>query len=426
MTKRLTLACLVLLHFNLSAQINDLLKDNNIVWIGEFTTDFVVEGYKALDTSDYINSVALLKYLNPKPDLFMSADKPLYSKIQNTFENINLILYKEESFLNKKPLSSLPDTIEIRDSLTNEIKGYKVILCTRRAYYDEPRYYRAKQILFYDKKKRDFGLRVLAIGVMIDTRDEEGNVNGLEEYGWLKPNNKSNKKVNLNAPNISLAMRLNTRLNAPNFEKDFKVLKNTVGNIQQTFITDMTRKTSIDLYNPDSYLEKLSKLDREKSLKPFQPSFGLQNMLNDSNTLKILKEETIRRRLLVNSNDAFPDFTGHTPPKNDSLENNVNPNMDDAFPKFTPSINDSLASEVSSNNDGFPDFNQFGGSNYRDSVAFNGIKEIYGLKIIQDWYWDEKLKTISIRLFAVAPLIKMYDYDGNYIYDKPVFFRLND
>lgn len=426
MTKRLIFACLFFVNFNLNAQIKDLLKDNNIVWIGEFTTDFVVEGYKALDTSYYINSVSLLKYLNPKPDFFISTDKPMYSKILNTFFDDTPLLFKDDSFLNKKPRYPSPDTIVILDSLTKEIKGYKIIFCSRGAYYNEPRYYRAKQILFYDRKKMNFGLRVLAIGVMIDTRDEEGNINGLEEYGWLKPNNESNKKVNLNAPNISIAVRLNTNTNAPNFETDFKILKNTVEDIQQTFINDMTRKVSIDLYNSGSYLEKLSKPDREKKLKPFQPSFALQKMLNDSNTLTILKNESIRRRILANSIDAFPDFTSRTPPKNDSLKNNVNTNTNDEFPKFTPSINDSLSSELNTNDGGFPDFNQFGGSNYRDSVTFNGIKEVYKIKIVQDWYWDEKLKTISVRLFAVAPLLKMFDFNGQYLYDQPIFFRLNE
>jgi hypothetical protein len=50
-------------YFPLSAQIDDLLRDDNIVWVGECMTDYVVEGYKALDTINSRNGVKLFKYL---------------------------------------------------------------------------------------------------------------------------------------------------------------------------------------------------------------------------------------------------------------------------------------------------------------------------------------------------------------------------
>jgi len=48
-------------------------------------------------------------------------------------------------------------------------------------------------------------------------------------------------------------------------------------------------------------------------------------------------------------------------------------------------------------------------------------KDIEGLLLIQDWFWDNKL--IKIRSLGFAPLHNRYDDNGNYFYSKLIFTR---
>lgn len=410
MTKQFLFICFFFLHFNISAQINDLLKDNNIVWVGEFTTDFVVEGYKQLDTSEYINTVKFFKYLNTESYSYRDIDKPLLAKIENTLYKKSLPFYHQHTLLNRiDPIPSM-DTLQMIDPTTYEKKTRIVFNCGFTL--PTPIYYRAAQILFYDKKKKNFGLRVLAICPVAHQRDETGTVIGLREIGWIKTNNEM-RKINLNSANITFATRLTTRSNSPSFETDFKVLKNTVGNIQQIFINDLTNGTGIDLYSPADYNQKLSKEERNATFKAFKPSPLLAKITNDSNAVLTIKEEVLRRQKLKDEQDGFGDFM---PLIKDSQNE-----------KFSSSdSNSSVKNRQTYDKEDLSSFNYFGGSNSIDSVAFNGIKEMHKLKIVQDWYWDEKLNTISVHLFGVAPMIKMYDNDGHFSYNQNIFFRLND
>jgi hypothetical protein len=317
--KRLVFAFLLFANTALSAQINDLLKDDNIVWIGEFSTDFVVEGYKLLDTSDYINTATLLKYLNTKPHYIWKEDKPLMNKIIDANRDSLMFFYHQNTFMNRINLIQGPDTIEVIDPVTQEKKIRIASSCGVLA--PDPHYYRARQILFYDRKKKNFGLKVLAIGLIVDGRNESGYITGIEESGWLKPHNYT-KKVDLNSPNILLAKRLATRNNSPCFDTDFKILKNTIGDIQETFMADMIQNTAIELYNQDDYTQKLSLLER--------------------------------------------------------------------------------------------------------AAVLNEAKKVYKLKIVQDWYWDEKLHTIAVRLVGVAPRVNMIDQYGQFMYDESIFYRMNE
>lgn len=374
--KLLIIAFLISFNIQLSAQIDDLLRDDNIVWVGECMTDYVVEGYKALDTINSRNGVKLLKYLNTNSslnsNLYDDEQLPFFSKIKNNISYDFSILYKDSACKTKTNPLARVDTIEMVDPITYEKRLFIRPCCF--CLLQEPLFYKVRQILYYDKKKKNFGLRVLAIGLIKNKLNDYGDTIGLEEYGWLKPNNIMGNKPNLNNSNITIAKRLVSRLNSPSFEKDFKVLKNTIENIQKKFIDDLKQKPSIALYT-DYYLPQISKKDRQSYLESFQPIVEtVRTFIRDS----INKPDTSENRIVVDRD--FPDFaTGR---------------------------------------------NIVSG---RDSISyFTDKREIIKLKIIQDWYWDEKLNTISIRLFAVAPMIKIYDDAGNYLYDRAVFYRLND
>ena len=66
----------------------------------------------------------------------------------------------------------------------------------------------------------------------------------------------------------------------------------------------------------------------------------------------------------------------------------------------------------------------------RDDHHFptNGIKvtDIKELRILQNWYWDDKKQQIEIWLSAVSPLINVKDEAGDFLYKYPLFYRRTD
>lgn len=409
--KRLVFAFLIFTNTALSAQINDLLKDDNIVWIGEFSTDFVVEGYKLLDTSDYINTATLLKYMNTKPHDTWEEDKPLMYKIIDANRDSLIPFYYQNTFMNRINLVQGADTIEVIDPTTQEKKKRLVFNCW--VLRPDPHYYRAEQILFYDRKKKNFGLSVLAIGLIVDKRNESGEIIGLKEAGWFKTHNYT-KKVDLNSPNISLAKRLSTRNNSPCFDTDFKILKNTIGDIQEVFMADMIQNTAIELYNRDDYAQKLSLLEKTFVFKSLQPTRKTDKTFFDEKMSSI----PFYNLLKPTPKDDFPDFNY----KKDSSQNKIKENRLDAFPDFAGcSMNHS--NDTIANYDGFYTLDD---QDIPKASILNEAKKAYKLKIVQDWYWDEKLHTIAVRLIGVAPRIKVLDQYGHFMYDESIFYRSNE
>jgi hypothetical protein len=59
-------------------------------------------------------------------------------------------------------------------------------------------------------------------------------------------------------------------------------------------------------------------------------------------------------------------------------------------------------------------------------VILNEVKKAYKLKIVQDWYWDEKRHTVAVHLVGVAPRIKVLDEYGRFMYDESIFCRMNE
>lgn len=51
------------------------------------------------------------------------------------------------------------------------------------------------------------------------------------------------------------------------------------------------------------------------------------------------------------------------------------------------------------------------------------IEAIQHFRLVQSWYWDEHRSRLSICLNAVAPMLDVYDREGNYRYTQPLYYR---
>lgn len=50
-------------------------------------------------------------------------------------------------------------------------------------------------------------------------------------------------------------------------------------------------------------------------------------------------------------------------------------------------------------------------------------QEIGGLRLMEDWFWEEKSKNLVMRLYAFAPMVEIKDSEGNFRYLLPLFWR---
>jgi hypothetical protein len=48
---------------------------------------------------------------------------------------------------------------------------------------------------------------------------------------------------------------------------------------------------------------------------------------------------------------------------------------------------------------------------------------IQKLRLVEEWFWDKDSKKLLIHIVATAPLISINDEAGNFLFDKPLFYR---
>ena len=67
-----------------------------------------------------------------------------------------------------------------------------------------------------------------------------------------------------------------------------------------------------------------------------------------------------------------------------------------------------------------------------DTIKYTYIKrnldvsKVRKLHLVQNWFWDENKKRLSVWLEAVAPMKQECDEEGNFLYEKTLFYQRND
>ncbi len=55
----------------------------------------------------------------------------------------------------------------------------------------------------------------------------------------------------------------------------------------------------------------------------------------------------------------------------------------------------------------------------RDEIAWEDVKRI---RIKEQWFFDENTSTLQVRILGIAPMINVNDNQGNFRYEKPLFW----
>ena len=67
---------------------------------------------------------------------------------------------------------------------------------------------------------------------------------------------------------------------------------------------------------------------------------------------------------------------------------------------------------------------------YESSLKIVTIKteaaDLERVRIVQEWAWDNRRKTMSVRLHSIAPMKDITNESGEFLYSAPIFYRRND
>jgi hypothetical protein len=204
--KILFLLPLSILSLKMTAQVDDLLKNKDITWIAETYNDFLTEAAHADKIGKEISRATLLKFVNTK-----EAATDGIAIFQNLFMNNvkegKIPIYKDSlckiAILPKDLMWT--DTLLTVDPVTYEQK-IKVV-----SYYNPQLesilFFRARQVVFYNSKKAQYGLRTLAVAPMVAATDIEGNFTHWKPTFWIKVTDLTKKKK-LNDNDITWASRM--------------------------------------------------------------------------------------------------------------------------------------------------------------------------------------------------------------------------
>ncbi len=344
--KLLFLLPLSILSGQMSAQIDDLLRNKDITWVAESYNDFLTEQAHEEKIGKTISRVTPLKFLN-KTEESINETFVFQSILINAAKEGKIPFYKDADC---KIISSLNyiskgDTISMVDPTSYE---QKYIVVYHYPNNEDILYFRARQIVYYNSKKAQFGLRTLAIAPMkrISYRKEE-NIPCFPLF-WIKVTDLK-KKRQLIDKDITWAARMNLSNGMSLTGSDVKVLKSVGENIPIGHLFDVLEQNSkVPFYTVEESNPKIKYTFKER-----------YRLINTSDTLMV-----------------------------------INPNSD--------------VTEI--------------------KVADNKVKmdDVKRLRLVQNWYWNDKKKRLEIWLMATAPMIDINNEMGEFMYKRPLFYRRTD
>lgn len=330
----------------MSAQIDDLLRNKDITWVAESYNDFLTEQADEEQIGKAISRVTLLKFLNKteaemgeiaflqKRLLFAVILEriPCYKDIDCKIENINW---------QPNPM----DTILQIDPTTYEEKVKVVYSCFS---FTNILFFRARQIVYYDSKKAQFGLQTLAVAPMVMDYHYKDGFRGWKPLFWIKVTDLK-KKRQLIDKDITWAARMNLSNGMSLTGSDVKVLKSVGENIPIGHLFDVLEQN---------------------------PKVPFYTVEESNPKIKYTFEERYR---LINYADTIIA---------------MNPNTNKMEYK----------------------------------VVINKVKidDIKRLRLIQNWYWNDKKKRLEIWLMATSPMKDIKNEIGEFLFRQLLFYRRTD
>jgi hypothetical protein len=346
--KNIFVISLVAISISAKAQIEDILKNKEITWAIEVYNDFVPESNRHKPEIRHINDIKLLKFIDNGQG-YVYDNQLLNTLLQDNIKNGKLPIYADSLCKNRIAYSKIAnnrvDTIVSIDPVTFE---KRVTIAVSGFNEMEYGFLRAHQVLFYNAKKAQFGIKTISIALLLPYYDQQSSVYYKTRY-WLKPEDLS-KKPNINKKQFTWAHEMVQPKGLTIRGQNVKLVKQSQDNmpIEHLFFT-MRTKPKIPFY---------------PTAQRHTPSYTFAK----------------RKELATPSMDTL--------------------RIIDPITQFP-----------------IPD-------------TFNIVPEFYdkdftGLRLVQNWYWNNKKKRLEIFMVAAAPILEtdMNDYDS--VIRRALLYRRN-
>ena len=275
----------------LSGQYADLLRDPDITWVAEYTTDFVMNPENEDDLyPQRPNYLDVIQFRNSGAENGLYGRKIYARKYlsRQFFQEANLPKFPcYEDSLVRNPMTPK----EIFNSMTKTDTGYNMcyndpVIIVNEVHCDEIWCFRVRQIFWYDKRKKAFDARLLSYAPMVEKYDDNGNWAGTRPLYWLKAGAVPRSFKNRHFTYIFQTKMAN---NAPRFE-DFTVLKGSI-DFKKLFEAEMRHPSHPCLdaseYQPTGAAALTSACFGADTLVTFQPeTYKAQTSIENRNCIE--------------------------------------------------------------------------------------------------------------------------------------------
>lgn len=276
--KILFLLPLSILSLKMTAQIDDLLKNKDITWIAETYNDFLInESSEAKISGNTIRSTSL-KLINKTEETF-NENTAAQQWLIDALNRGKIIVYQDSNCtkqLNSKNLFG-EDLITQMNPYSYESET-KVIPC--QISYAHIVCFRTRQVVYYNAKKAQFGLRTIAIAPICSYDCFVNNkfIPRNSPLFWFKPQN-LNKTQRLSKKNITWASRMSF-VNGLSIHSDsVKILKKIAEEMPLAHLFSAVKTNRrLPFYQNLTGIEPRKKISFEER----------KNMFSHTDTLRIL------------------------------------------------------------------------------------------------------------------------------------------
>jgi hypothetical protein len=261
----LFLGPLSILCLQSTAQVDDLVRDRNITWIAESYNDFLTDASAEEKIGKRLSVAKMLKFYNPT-----ESDMPEAFVLQNYILELakaeKLTIYKDDRCTQEVSYSSVISWIDSFRFIEPTTYDNRCRLGASFIAEEDILFFRAHQILYYDSKKVQFGLRTLAIAPMKQIRNDTGAFMYWIPIFWIKVSDLKEKRV-LSDESITWAKGM-TLINGVALKADsVKILKQMSDSVPiAPLFQAVLTKPNIPFYRTDSMpiRVKYSLIERQK------------------------------------------------------------------------------------------------------------------------------------------------------------------
>lgn len=286
--------------FPLQAQYDDLLKNPDVGWVAEFTTDFSLDplpdelNYLALSNDINIIQFSESPGVSGLFETRQNYEKYFSREIMNDIREGSFQFFADEPLENPLPFEKIQERMSAVDTVVTfdpETYEEKVKIVHGDLHWESTAGFRVRQVFYYNKASKTFGSRIIAVSPLMFPRNWEENMsNEPQPTVWLKIETPKNAEK-ITMKDVGYTFETKMRRNAPGLD-EFVLKKGRMDFLQ--LIVNEVANPSHPVFDGD--------------FKPIDPAH-LQKYVLVTDTIVTYNPETFEERIDILQRNAIRDVT---------------------------------------------------------------------------------------------------------------------